>query len=318
MTMRFPIPAGPPTLRERLGVQHACDRDPAYREAVRQRCAEDVAFFISCFCYTFDPRPDVEMHDLPFILYDFQVDTLRWLNERVLRLEDGIIEKSRDMGVSWVMLAYLLHGWLFQPGFQALIGSRKEDLVDNGTLDSHFGKLEYLVEKLPGWLVPNGFRMDAHRQKLKLRNPVNGNVIIGESANAQFSRQGRYFIVLFDEAAFWDDLESSWRAAGQATRCRIAVSTPNGMNAFGRLRFAQLEDGAPMYPALTLHVKQHPRKGQEWLERERKRMSAEDFAQEIDISYQRSVRGVVYPRSEERRVGKECLRLCRSRWSPYH
>ena len=22
--------------------------------------------------------------------------------------------------------------------------------------------------------------------------------------------------------------------------------------------------------------------------------------------------------SEERRVGKECLRLCRSRWSPYH
>ena len=26
----------------------------------------------------------------------------------------------------------------------------------------------------------------------------------------------------------------------------------------------------------------------------------------------------VLKRSEERRVGKECLRLCRSRWSPYH
>ena len=25
-----------------------------------------------------------------------------------------------------------------------------------------------------------------------------------------------------------------------------------------------------------------------------------------------------FVRSEERRVGKECLRLCRSRWSPYH
>ena len=25
-----------------------------------------------------------------------------------------------------------------------------------------------------------------------------------------------------------------------------------------------------------------------------------------------------FDRSEERRVGKECLRLCRSRWSPYH
>ena len=26
----------------------------------------------------------------------------------------------------------------------------------------------------------------------------------------------------------------------------------------------------------------------------------------------------IIARSEERRVGKECLRLCRSRWSPYH
>ena len=26
----------------------------------------------------------------------------------------------------------------------------------------------------------------------------------------------------------------------------------------------------------------------------------------------------VAARSEERRVGKECERLCRSRWSPYH
>ena len=28
--------------------------------------------------------------------------------------------------------------------------------------------------------------------------------------------------------------------------------------------------------------------------------------------------GMRFTRSEERRVGKECLRLCRSRWSPYH
>src|SRR3546814_7228526 len=26
----------------------------------------------------------------------------------------------------------------------------------------------------------------------------------------------------------------------------------------------------------------------------------------------------VHARSEERRVGKECVRKCRSRWSPYH
>ena len=28
--------------------------------------------------------------------------------------------------------------------------------------------------------------------------------------------------------------------------------------------------------------------------------------------------GQIVMRSEERRVGKECVSLCRSRWSPYH
>src|SRR3546814_11346277 len=27
---------------------------------------------------------------------------------------------------------------------------------------------------------------------------------------------------------------------------------------------------------------------------------------------------LIWERSEERRVGKECVRTCRSRWSPYH
>ena len=32
----------------------------------------------------------------------------------------------------------------------------------------------------------------------------------------------------------------------------------------------------------------------------------------------REFHSLVVSRSEERRVGKECERLCRSRWSPYH
>src|SRR3546814_5695720 len=34
--------------------------------------------------------------------------------------------------------------------------------------------------------------------------------------------------------------------------------------------------------------------------------------------HQRSRRSGQMGRSEERRVGKECVRTCRSRWSPYH
>lgn len=289
------IPAHPPSLRERFAVWQLVERDEQYREAIRQRCADDAAFFINTFCFTFDPRPTAEFSDMAFIMYPFQERTVRWLDERLADLEDGIIEKSRDMGVTWVFLSWLLHGWLFKPGFQALVGSRKEDLVDNGAMDSHFGKLEYLVDKLPGWLVPARFRMSEHRTKLKLRNPSNGNLIIGESANAQFSRQGRYTVIIFDEAAFVEELESGWRAAAQATTCRIAISTPNAMNAFGRMRHATREDTAPMYKVLTLHAREHPHKGDEWVERQRGRMSVEDFAQEIDISYSRSSRGAVYP-----------------------
>ena len=39
----------------------------------------------------------------------------------------------------------------------------------------------------------------------------------------------------------------------------------------------------------------------------------------IETSTARAVRrGKLSARSEERRVGKECPQLCRSRWSPYH
>ena len=37
-----------------------------------------------------------------------------------------------------------------------------------------------------------------------------------------------------------------------------------------------------------------------------------------NLSQQPQEQRIKSPRSEERRVGKECLRLCRSRWSPYH
>ena len=41
-----------------------------------------------------------------------------------------------------------------------------------------------------------------------------------------------------------------------------------------------------------------------------KKMTQQQVADLVGISLR--------SRSEERRVGKECLRLCRSRWSPYH
>ena len=36
------------------------------------------------------------------------------------------------------------------------------------------------------------------------------------------------------------------------------------------------------------------------------------------VFYERASGQFVMHRSEERRVGKECASMCRSRWSPYH
>ena len=44
---------------------------------------------------------------------------------------------------------------------------------------------------------------------------------------------------------------------------------------------------------------------------ERRKVPSARYLRENDVA-------VVKQRSEERRVGKECVSTCRSRWSPYH
>lgn len=283
------LPDTPPTLRERAAIHEACRHDARLRERVRQRCAENPAWFINFACWTFDPRPDAPAPHLPFILYPFQEELIEWLNDRVARQEDGLIDKSRDMGVTWTILAWILHGWLFRPGFVALIGSAKEQLVDNRTVSSLFGRIDYMLDRLPGWLLPVGFNPKRHRQKLKLVNPENGNVIEGDSATGDFGRQRRATVIFCDEAAFWPNFSETWAAISESTRTRIACSTPFFMNAFGQM----VHSGK--YPHLRLHWTLHPKKDQAWYERQKQRMSAEDLAREVDISYSGSDEGKVYP-----------------------
>ena len=44
----------------------------------------------------------------------------------------------------------------------------------------------------------------------------------------------------------------------------------------------------------------------------------EKLEAEADAGQIKDSSGLLHDRSEERRVGKECPQLCRSRWSPYH
>jgi len=260
-------------------------------EAERRQAKKDCAIFISSFLKTFDPRPDVIPHDVDFVLYEFQDKSVKNIVDKVFNGGDLLIEKSRDMGVSWISLAVLLWCWLFVDGFQALVGSRKEDYVDNGQIDSLFGKLDYMIRNIKDReLLPPGFDVAKHRTYMKLVNPNNGNTILGESSNKNFSRAGRYTVVFFDELGFWPDARRSWQAAGDATRFRLAVTTPPDEPSFAKsLRFSDKIE------VLTLHWKLHPRKDDAWYEYEKSRRNEEEVLHELDISWEYSSVGKPYP-----------------------
>jgi hypothetical protein len=228
-------------------------------------------------------------HVQPWHIYPHEIKQVDWMEQRFKNREDGLIEKSREMGASWTFCVWLIHHFLFDDEFSALIGSRVEDLVDNKLPDSIFGKLDFVLRYIPSWLRPPGFEFDKHRLYMKITNPNNHNAITGESANSQFSRSGRYSCIVLDEFAFVDKSYSIWQAAADSSPVRFPISTPNGKgNKFGEL--ALTSD----IKKLTLHWTLHPEKDQAWYEKEKTRRTDQEVAQELDISYDRSTRGRVY------------------------
>jgi|GEM_PF-1180880 len=263
------------------------------RARVYQLCTQpnDLAagciFFIENFGWTYSPKTNPK--HLPFILFDFQKEMIRWLIQRIEKGEDGFLEKSREMGASWLIFVYVsLWYWLFKEGTNILLGSYKEMLVDDKTIDSLFGKLDYAVEALPKWLLPKRFNLNKHRTKLRLLNSENNNLISGDTMNPNFGRGSRKTAIMFDELGFWDYAKDAWEGAADSTNCRIANSTPCGYNFYAMLR----ESGINIF---TMHWKDHPLKDEEWYSFEKARRTEESLAQEVDISYLKSLEGRVYP-----------------------
>jgi hypothetical protein len=281
-------------LRLRLKINDACDRKAEARGATWNLCArpdnkaEGCIFFIENFGYTFDPRPQSKPNHLPFILFEYQKELIRWLIDHIESGTDGLVEKSRDMGMSWVIFVWVtVWYWNFNDGINLLIGSYKEALVDNRTKDSLFGMIDYAVESLPKWLLPKGFRKDKHRTQMKLVNPVNNNLIAGDTMNPEFGRGTRKTAILFDELGTWDYAKDAWEGCGDSTTCRIANSTPKGYNYYAMLRDSGIDVG-------TFHWSMHPLKDEAWYEFECQRRTPEAVAQELDISYNKSQEGRVY------------------------
>lgn len=269
-------------------------------EADRRRGATDRIFFVRNFLKTFDPRPEAYPHTIDFDPYGFQEDEIEEVYWCIKNSKDLFIEKSRDMGVSWLILAVILWCWLYEPGFQALIGTYIEDFVDNGELDSLFGKLVFMIQNIKDPLVlPRGFILDKHKTYASLTNPENGNAILGKAPTKKFGRSGRYTVVLFDELGFWQFAKQAWTAAGDSARCRIAVTTPPDEPSFAK----QLREGGKI-KVRTLHWRLHPDKDDAWYEYEKSRRTEEEVLHELDISWEYSRSAVVYPEARNLPFGR--------------
>lgn len=214
-------------------------RDNLKLQAVlKEKCKRDIIFWVNTFCWTHDPRR-LTNQDLPFILYPFQEDAIQVMRDCILERTDFGIEKSRDMGATWMVVLVYQWFWQFHKGSNIHLGSQKEDDVDRGYVDpanTIFGKMRFNLMKQPAWLRPAGFDLKKHSRKLAIENPELNNWFTGESANPRFGRGDRYLSVGFDEFAFWEMAEAAWASASQSTNCRFVWSTPYGTgNKFAHL-----------------------------------------------------------------------------------
>ena len=286
-----------PEQRERL-ISRAqfnivAENNPGSRVFIYSLCQnkEDAAagciFFIENFCWTYDPRS--KNKNLPVVLFDFQRDAVRYIIEHIDEGKNFLIEKSRDMGISWLIVYIFQWYWMFRDGTNLLLGSYKEKLVDDGVnQDALFGKLEYNLRNMPKWMMPRKFNLGKHRTNLKLVNPENNNVISGDTMNKEFGRGARKTAIFYDELGFWDMAKEAWESGADTTACQIANSTPNGKNFYWKRRTSGMD-------VLSLIWKIHPLKDEKWYQYEKGRRTDEALAREIDLNYESSLMGRVYP-----------------------
>lgn len=248
------------------------------------------AQFISDWGVTFDPR-NVEIglpSVIPFILFERQTEWINWVIDKWRNRQPGLTEKSREMGVSWLMVALSVTLCLFNEGVAIGMGSRKEEYVDEkGNMKSLFHKARFFIQHLP-----REFRGDwderKHSPYMKILFPDTGSMMSGEAGD-NIGRGDRSSIYFVDEAAWIPRSELLEASLSQTTNCRIDVSTPKGHgNAFARKRFAGKVD------VFSLHWSSDPRKDQAWYE-EKCRFIDDPIviAQELDMDYEASASGVI-------------------------
>lgn len=254
-------------VRFRLFVLRACRKNPAYRKAVLYMCKADILFWINTFVWQYNPNaigPASEKVG-PFITWGLQEDVVRTALDCIEGREDMVIEKSREMGASWLCIIILTWFLLFEPDTAFLCISRNEKAVDDASKNSLFTKIDYILGKLPEWMaeVKPG---KINRRVMSFINEANGSEISGQASTRKAGVGGRATAIFVDEFsqidADWQVLERTANTSG----CRIFNGTHMGTNtAFYELTTQVAADGH--IRKVVMHWSAHPDKGRgtyEW------------------------------------------------------
>lgn len=237
-------------LEERNNAVDALFANPAINTAgLLRRMADDIELCFRLLFTTHDPRGRRGL--IPFRLWAHKVEEIKGALSQVdlagelFKAIDEqyplLVDKSRDVGVTWIALGVYMHCWLFWDDFHALVTSRKEELIDSKREpDTLFERCRMIVRNMPSkvreLLLP-GWKEATYATFARLVNPANRNTITGEAPIADFGRQGRYTMIHYDEGASITELTGMLAAAGDSSRCHVYVSTPKGKgNEFYRIK----------------------------------------------------------------------------------
>lgn len=288
-------------LRWRKRLRDEAAKAPPIRDALLAACKQSCLFWMNAFGWTYRIRK-VENgtvvpckpfeSNYPMITWPVQDEIVGVMNEAIENGEDVNGDKSRDMGLSWLMLFVFDWRFLFRRDQHFGLVSRKEEEVDErGEMDSLFEKVRYINDMLPHWMRP-----PIRSRHMHLKNTELNSSIAGESTNTNVGRGGRKTAYGVDEAAAIPNAERVESSLSQTTGCQIWISTALGPNTQFHKRIKEKRGryvAAPWF--------RHPEKAagahqvrdelgrikwtSPWYEKLPEKMSIKAIAQEVDMDH---------------------------------
>ena len=245
-----------------------------------KKCAVDPIHFMKKYCMIQHPVRG----KIPFQLFPFQEKTLTQFKDNRF----NVVLKSRQTGISTLCAGFSLWKMIFNSDFNVLVIATKQEVAKNLVT-----KVRVMHDLLPTWL--KGGSMEDNKLSLRLQN---GSQIKAIASSPDAGRSEALSLLIFDEAAFIDDIDEIWVSA-QSTLSTggscIALSTPNGVGNWFHQTWIGAEESRNPFNTIRLHWTVHPERDQKWRDEQEKLLGVKKAAQECDCDFVSSGETVIEP-----------------------